>query len=356
MKLQAQIEQILEKGILAPSADNLQPWQFRIQKSQVDLLIDKDRTQNFCDEGLLMPYLSAGALIQNMKVAADSVGCRLFISYFPDSSDALWVARIHVESSEPRPHPHFQALSNRATNRKMYRNHEPISESTYASFHGAIQNDSGYKLQWMKREDPSFNRLAKIIGEADQIRFESKRLHRELMAILRMNKKEIEKYRDGLDQRSLEAGPGSAVLFRMIQSWTGIQTLNCFGLSRLFNFYAFFQMHSSQAAGLILAPDQSRESYVGGGEVMQKIWHQAALSGLSLQPMEALPIFILNLQLNQGRDFTEKQRTRLKDLETEFYSLFNMNPKQAIIFFFRLGYAPPPTVRSPRRELRSFLR
>ena len=36
----------------------------------IDLYLDKDRLANFCDVGLVAPYISAGAVIENISVAA----------------------------------------------------------------------------------------------------------------------------------------------------------------------------------------------------------------------------------------------------------------------------------------------
>ncbi len=86
-----EILQILRKGVLAPSADNLQPWKFLIypEKSQVDFFLDPERIKNFCDAGLRVPCISAGAVIENIRLEAAYLGCDLDVVYFPVPRDAF---------------------------------------------------------------------------------------------------------------------------------------------------------------------------------------------------------------------------------------------------------------------------
>ena len=145
------------------------------------------------------------------------------------------------------------------------------------------------------------------------------------------------------------------LLFRLVQSWQRFSFLNSLGVSHLFNFYAQFQMWSSQAAGLLIAKSYEPKDYVLGGEVMEKMWHEITNFKLSIQPMEALPIFIINLRLTGGRSLTEKQRKKLQVLKQEFLSTFGITDQNGLIFFFRIGYAPSPIAHSLRRPLESFL-
>ncbi len=95
--------------------------------------------------------------------------------------------------------------------------------------------------------------------------------------------------------------------------------------------------------------------YVHGGEVMQEVWHEATLQDLSIQPMEALPIFIINLQQNKGRDFSEEQRDRLEIMKRGLFDIFGIDDRNALILLFRMGYSKPASAKSMRRSIDSFL-
>ena len=352
---QNEIRSITKKGILAPSADNLQPWKFRLGENQVDLFLDPEHAKNFCDEGYAVSHLSAGAVIENMRVASAQMGYWLSPSYFPEKGNPAWVATMRFTPMEQQGHPHFPVLEARTTNRKFYHVRRKIDMSTYSKLEQMVESEKGFKLKWLKKGSSSYSKLCRLIGKADQIRFENERLHRELFETLRYNQEEVQKTKDGLDLKTFETGYGGAVLFKLIASWKRLKILNFFGMSRLLNFYSQLQLWSSQAAGLITAASQAPLDYVLGGEIMEKVWHEITRSGLALQPMEALPIFIINFNLTGGAGFTENQKKKLQELKREFYPLFGLKDHNALILLFRIGYAAPPTACSLRRPLESFL-
>ena len=119
-----EIHLLLEKGILAPSADNLQPWKFRVGEQQIDLFLDEARVKNFCDAGFLAPYVSAGAVIENIRVAASSLGLEITVQPFPEPRHSFYVASLGFAPSARKTHPHFPMLEKRVTNRSFY----PVAE------------------------------------------------------------------------------------------------------------------------------------------------------------------------------------------------------------------------------------
>ena len=386
---------ILEKGILAPSADNLQPWKFCIRQPEtekgpgpesgpgpfsVDLFIDESRSKSFCDAGYLAPYISAGAVIENMRVAAQGVNCEVDVEYLPKPSHAPYVARIRFrkKAGESQPHAHAQALESRITNRKFYHPRQEINPAAFRNLEAIVdptgsdpavvrqrtnppglrrrgQAPSGFRLLWMKRQNPIYPRLARLIGEADQLRFEVERLHEELMEIMRLDPARAGELKDGLDLRTLETGPGGYLLFKIISSWKRLSVANFFGFSRTMKFLSERQMLSSGAAGLLVAPTQEPADFIRGGELMERLWHAITVDGLFIQPMEAIPIFILNFQRTGGADFRPIQRWKVEDMKKRFFRFFGVTDKNGLILFFRMGRASPPSVKSIRRPLESFL-
>ena len=357
---QQEIDFILERGVLAPSADNLQPWKFKIFQPSagtgIFLYLDPDRLKNFCDTALLMPYASAGAVIENIRIASQHLGYEINLHYFPKSEDINCVAQIAFLKSQTKGHPFEEWLKIRITNRNFYEPKHIIQESFYKSCRETVKKNSGFDLFWVKGDDKRFSELSAIIGQSDQIRFENKRLHKELFEVMRLDKDALNKRRDGLDIRSLDAGPGSSFLFKWIASWPRLQMMNYLGLSRIFNLYAKLQTQSSQALGLLTAPTQNPKDYVLGGELMERIWLMAAANEIAMQPMEALPIFILNLQQNHSENFSPAHLNQLKTLKDKFFTLFRINDQNGLILLFRIGYAKKlASAHSPRRPLSEFL-
>ncbi len=354
MMNQSELLRLIENGILAPSADNLQAWKFRTLGNQIDLFLDSTYTQNFCDEGLFAPYLSAGAVIENARVAAAEYQYTLIPSYFPNSQDPTWVATLRLTKNDSSNAAYFPVLRQRLTNRKFYLR-KKIDELVYSNLDRLVEAGKDFKLIWIKKNDTRYQKLSQILGDADQMRFENKRLHREFIQTMRFTKQEREQTRDGLDYRTLEAGPGSVFLFKLISSWNRLRLMNLIGMSHLFNVYTQLQLKSSEACGLIVSKNHTPMDYVVGGEIMERLWHEVTLQNLSLQPIEALPIFLIHLKETGAPEFDPKQKRKLEDLKKTFYSLFPIQETNGLIFLFRIGYASQPKIRSTRRNVESFL-
>ncbi|MDP3920030.1 MAG: hypothetical protein Q8R76_04395 [Candidatus Omnitrophota bacterium] len=347
------IHEIIRKGILAPSADNLQPWLFKIGADNLELWLDAKRSENFCDAGYLAPYISIGAVIENMRIAAADRGYRMTCSYFPDKKNKTRVVTISFEKGEKETSPLLPFIGKRRTNRKFYASRPSVAPAAKASLEETVCEE-GFRLHWVAKDESRYQDLCSMIGDADQLRFENQRLHREFNNILRFTKPAISGG-DGLDIKTLESGPTGPLLFKLMGQWSRQKFLNNLGISRVFNAYAKIQMQSSAAAGLITAPSHAPEDYVRGGELMERLWLEATRQGLSLQPMEALPIFIINRQLRNLSDFSEAQKATIERLTANFFSLFGINNKDGLIFLFRIGHAKPTTTQALRRPIDSFL-
>lgn len=349
------LEEILDKARFAPSADNLQPWLFKIHDNDVHLWLDNTHLNSYCDAGFLAPYISAGAAIENIRVAATAHGYDLDICYFPMKDEPRRVADIKFIQAQTAISPHVDYLEKRHTNRNFYQKNSLIEQIVYQRLNAQIPAHEDFELKWKYQSDSDYSQIAALIGDADQLRFEIQRLHRELMQVVRFSKTETDNSKDGLSLPSLEIKGPSAWIFKFIRSWENLKKLNRIGMSRSFNLYARKQIHSSAGTALLVSKDKSPEAFVRGGEIMQRIWHEAALNQLAMQPMEALPIFIINNEITCGKDLSHQQKEKLHDMENRLYRLYEIDGSQGLIFLFRIGHAAPVSARSLRKPLADFL-
>ena len=346
---------ILEQGIKAPSADNLQPWKFEIQENgSVYLILDASKITSYCDAGNLAPYIAAGAAIENMRVAATRTGHETLCRYFPDPSDPLRVAHLYFKPGLGGESRHLLCLEKRHTNRKFYDTSKSVDRSDLSALERFAPREEGFRLLWKTRSDAGYRELANVIGESDQLRFEIKRLHQELMQVIRFDETSAQETRDGLPLPALEAGPSAPLMFPLIRSWNRLNWLNRIGMSLSFNLYARFQMLSSAAAGLLVSEGSSPYDFVRGGEIMERIWLETCLHGLALQPMEALPIFLINTAVTGGPDLNARQKLKVDNLGSAFRRIYGVGPQNGLILFFRIGYAAPPEHRSASSDKAAF--
>ena len=90
--------------------------------------------------------------------------------------------------------------------------------------------------------------------------------------------------------------------------------------------------------------------------MMERFWIQANALGLSVQPMSGF-IFLLNRLNHDGAlQFRKDNRNMIQKMHASLQKLFLNQEKTVPIMFFRLGYAKPPTARTPRRPVDEIFR
>lgn len=122
------IQTILEAMVLAPSAHNTQPWQFKVNGFAVDVFVDWSRHLAVSDPSQRELHISLGCTIMNGVVAGAKEGMAAEITYFPDgeeegkpfdSAQGKPVARLVFAPGNPdRRLAHlYSVISSRRTNR-----------------------------------------------------------------------------------------------------------------------------------------------------------------------------------------------------------------------------------------------
>jgi nitroreductase len=67
-------DDILERAVRAPSVHNTQPWRWRVNGTQVDLLADYNRQLVYADPARRDLMISCGAALHHFQVAAAGLG------------------------------------------------------------------------------------------------------------------------------------------------------------------------------------------------------------------------------------------------------------------------------------------
>jgi hypothetical protein len=126
----------LAYAILAPSPNNMQPWQVDLRDSQdtITLYIDEERLQPETDPFARQTMIALGGFIESLVIAASHQGYRADIAYFPEGnliSDKLGqlpVATIRMaEDKTVSADPLFEFLTKRRSNRQLYQS-TPLSD------------------------------------------------------------------------------------------------------------------------------------------------------------------------------------------------------------------------------------
>jgi nitroreductase len=114
---------LLKAASLAPSLHNTQPWRFRMGANSVMVYRDLARWLVAEDPRQQAMYVSLGAAILNLRVAAAELGRLAHVSLLPACGDGDLVAEVHLGAGlgvDPELAHLFTYLARRRTNRQPY--------------------------------------------------------------------------------------------------------------------------------------------------------------------------------------------------------------------------------------------
>lgn len=339
---------ILCAGIAAPSADNSQPWRFAWEGENLDLRIDAERSGRVSDSRYVLSDLAAGACLENMLIRARSLGYAAEPQIFPREDDALWVARIHWyrDPGNDRPEPLGNAIEQRHTDRRFpWRG--PIGADAQARLDAEAARISGQRLWWPRT--PRERRAAlHIIRQAETLRFRSPVLHAELFSSIRVTAGWRSTCEEGLAPAALAVEPPMRPIFQAMRRPAVMGALNRVGAASMLGWRsAWLPIRLSPGLCLIVTPSTSRPDVLAAGRALQRVWLQATLDGLSVQPYAAAGVL--------GLGFVSVEPTFREPLSWVASALADLCGPGHGLVFLRLGRARSALqARSGRRPLASF--
>jgi len=339
---------LVTMGTWATSADNCQPWKFTWDGKTLSLLKDPDRSGFFYDVNHESTFITFGAVIENIRIAATHYGLGATIKMFPSKNTLNAVAEMSFQKTDMDEDPLFPFLMNRCVNRKPYRK-QKIEHDIVQKLKDAIAETRGAGMVWMNDEEVK-RAMRKIIFDADRVLFEDQRLHEGLFRWIRMGK-EQESHMDGMKLEVLELNLFQRQGFKLISNWRVLSWLNYFGMSRATGLNSVMLLKQSPAYCLLTMEERSPTGYIRGGMAMERFWIKANASGLSLQPMVGF-IFLLNhLNHDEAAQFKENHKEMIESMQERLQSICQDKKPIVPIMFFRVGYSDPPSSRTPRRPV-----
>lgn len=339
---------ILGAGIAAPSADNSQPWRFAWSGDELELHIDAGRSGGVSDTRYVLSDLAAGACLENMIIHARSLGYAADVETFPREDDALWFARIRWrhDPEGDQPDPLTGAIEQRHTDRSFpWRG--PITTETQARLNAQVQLIPGQRLYWPPT--PHERKAAlRVIRQAETLRFSSPMLHAELFSSVRFGAGWRSACEEGLAAATLAVEPPMRPIFQALRRPALMSMFNRVGAASGLGWRsAWLPIRLSPGLCLLVIPSSGRSDVLAGGRALQRVWLQATLDGLSVQPYAAAGV--LGLGFVPIEPAFSQQLSRLRSALRELCGSGHG------LVFLRLGYArSAPHIRSGRRTSETF--
>ena len=304
---------LVHYAVLAPSTRNTQPWQFRVGDDSVEVFLDLSRWQRVADADQREMHISIGCALENLAIAAAHFGYRSAIDCIASCQHPTQVARIRLMPHDVPPpavgDPRFAAITRRHTNHGVY-DGRPLTPADREAIAG-ISVDPGLRVDWID-DEPRRRALDDLVTRADAVLFSRAEFRQELG----------------------EAIGSGAFGTPWLLATLGRLAVSHLLTSRLLAASDRRAMASSPVFGIISAHADTREAQLRVGHVLERLYLEATLRGVSVQPISQ------PLQ-------TDETRTDLAALLPE--------PTWHPMLPFRVGYAKDPGTRSSRRPLQEVL-
>ncbi len=346
---------LIKAGIQAPSGDNAQPWKFSFDSDSIKIFLDDKADLSFFNVNQSASLISIGAAVENIKIAAKAHHLNTDITYRPEKDMPGCIVSIKLSYTNENSSILADHIWTRQTNRRLF-DKKTIPPAICSILKESIEEFPGIKLHFIT-DDPGKKQLGDMIYDIDKIRSEFRPLHEHLNKMIRYSPAEAKKKRDGLPLKNLEAGIAGETILKATKPWAVMNLANKAGLGKLIAHVSRQGILNSGGAALITVPDLDTESFIKGGQALEKIWLTLTRKGIFLQPMTAVTLFHNRWQLEGGHSFLEKHRERLPFIWQQYHSLFPEVDfeNQGQIMLFRMGYGKEIRVNTYRKPAESFL-
>lgn len=346
---------ILEAAAHGASADNGQPWRFAWRGGRLSILLDGARARSRFDEEGFAALLGLGSALENLVIAAGHLGYPARIAYAADREDRRGAATVEFGRADPVPHPLFEAIWARRTNRRPYARARLSAEDAAAL--RSSPAEAGPCRLLLVEEPEQLDLLARLTARADRIRFDFSQpdVHEDFFRCLRWTEAEARAAGDGIWVRSLEVGPVSLLALRLLADRGLAARAASLGAARLFARASARLLRRSAAAALVVLrssePLPPPAPLIEGGRQCQRLWLGATARGLACQPMAVLPLFFFQLAARGPAGFPGTSGLEVAALQRDFVRAFGLEPTERLLLAFRVGRAAPPSAPSFRRSL-----
>ena len=347
------VSAVVQAAIQAPSGDNCQPWRFRWDGGHLRVLFLADRAESVYDIRSLASWISLGAVIANMTIAATLHRLQTAVELFPAGDEPGVVARVRFATGPVAADPLAEAIPARCVNRRPYRR-DPLPELFREEVQSLVAASSGAWLSWADTELAK-RQIAALAAQNDRIMFENRALHDGVYAWIRWTRAEAERRRDGMPAETLELSPFERPGFRRLGSWRWARVAAALGISRVLPVRARKIYERSGAIALLSVRGEQPADFVRGGEVLERIWLTATHHGLAFQPITGITFLLLRMRLQGGAGLSPDHRKLLERIGEGFARVYPEGAPESPIMLFRLGLAAPPSGRSLRLPLEQVL-
>jgi hypothetical protein len=334
----------IHAAILAANPHDTQPWLFQVKEGAITLFADRARNLGSFDPFRREMHLGLGAAIENLSLAARTVGFSAIINpvegrlaLSPDNSPAA-ATRIMLRPSTPARGLLFDAIPYRHTNRGAYRSDQPVDVGVLRRFADLVTDDS-VRVVFVTDKIARSELAALIIAATVQI-VSDPQMSADSAHWFRTGRRDIAAHRDGVTVDTAGASPLLTAIAKLLPDLDG-RSADQYWLSTTRD----LEVPTAPVLGMLLVRDRlDMRTAIGAGRAWQRLHLALTVAGLAAQPLNQ-PVECVDRSAMLGRSDSFGPAMR------KFAGIPGWEPT----FMFRLGVADRAAGPSPRRSLKEVL-
>jgi hypothetical protein len=348
-----QMHELLAAAIQAPSGGNAQPWKFLDHQNELYIFHDSHYSYSLLDYNNLGSYIGFGAMLENIKLVANSLGIDVKETVFPIESDKRLVAVLSFSPllSEENELSHLAPMvSLRVTNRNV-NSRELLPAQATENLKKVATSIPGARLDLFDQAD-DLHKFAEILTNCERLRFMHPRGHYDtFVKELRFTDKEITETADGLDVGTLNMTASELAALQIAKDPMAISYLHQWEKGHGFKKISNDSIINASAIGVISMPDHTDIDFLNGGRAVERVWLEASYQNIAIQPISQI-IFLNELfQSPEQNEFNKYECAQLQEINERFNQLLSFKDYRHPVFVFRLSLSHKPEKKALRRPL-----
>jgi nitroreductase len=333
---------LVRAAILAANPHNTQPWLFKVENTQIDVYADTARNLGTFDPYLREMHIGLGCAIENMVLAASTLGLQAKVTVVEGSLDLprqslrpSRIASIELSPGTPRQDELYSAIPHRHTNRAAYSPNRVVPGELLRSLQLVVEEGPTLKLFLFTAESER-RILGNLMIAATASIIADKTMVDDSQRWFRSRWADLQKFRDGPTLDTAGLSP-LMVAIAKIAPEPSPEANHRYWLAATRD----VQVPSAPVLGLIAVGSlYDRAQAIHAGRTWQRMHLFATTRGLAMQP------------INQPVELVDRERQLAsKPVVARALEGIVGDPKWKPTFAFRLGFPTREVPPSPRRPV-----
>ncbi|MFD0940939.1 Rv1355c family protein [Pedobacter boryungensis] len=350
------LDQLIQAATKAPSGGNNQPWRWHYKNGILHLFLEKSAAQAYLDPQYISSYISLGAAIENLLLAAANLNLNTNWQLTPQLAPThiAWFNFIQSHTASDQEKQLASQIDLRHTNRKITPRQE-IDETDLNHLSSLVAQIANAKLTWLTNPE-QIKALGAISTHTDLLRLFIPAAHEDFITReMRWNLDEVNATEDGIGIHTLDLSNNDQIGIRLLKDKKMIGFLQQINGGSGFKRLSMQQFMASSAVGLITMPKGEINSFIEGGIAAEKLWLGATALNLQIHPVNVPLIFFYKNSVEDSLNIPLESKAQLTQAEQGFKQLFNITDDEQAIFMFRIFKATPSPERTIRKSTSKIL-